>query len=312
MRWVSQALPQAKMKSRSGCFALLFLFLIPSGRAWSAETDAVKRGEYIFRAAGGCTCHTEAEDGTFLAGGRAIETPFGTFYGTNITPDEETGIGAWGEPDFMRAMREGLSPRGAHYFPVFPYTSFTRMRRQDLVDLKAYLWTVTAVRKENRAHDVQPPFSWRPLLKGWKLLNFTPGELREDPTHSAEWNRGAYLVQALGHCKECHTPRTLLGGFQDKMAYAGTQDGPEGEAVPNITPDAETGIGTWVVGDIVFFLKTGLKPSGDDAQGLMAEMIDNGFKHLTDDDLRAIAVYLRSLPPIRNEVNHRHEKVATD
>ena len=300
------------MKTRIRCFPLLFLFLILPGRAWSAEMDAVKRGEYIFRAAGGCTCHTEAEDGGLLAGGRAIETPFGTFYGTNITPDEETGIGAWGEPDFMRAMREGLSPRGTHYFPVFPYTSFTRMRRQDLVDLKAYLWTVTPVRKENRAHDVKPPLSWRPLLWGWKFLNFTPGEFREDPTRPAEWNRGAYLAQALGHCKECHTPRTFLGGFQEKMAYAGTQDGPEGEPVPNITPDTETGIGTWVVEDIVFFLKTGFKPSGDDAQGLMAEMIDNGFKHLTDADLRAIAIFLRSLTPIRNAINHRHEKSPTD
>jgi hypothetical protein len=206
------------MKSRSGCFVLLFFFLIPPGRAWSVEADAVKRGEYIIRAAGGCTCHTEAEDGRFLAGGRAIETPFGTFYGTNITPDEESGIGAWGEPDFMRAMREGVSPRGAHYFPVFPYASFTRIRHQDLLDLRAYLLTVTPVRKENRAHDVHPRFKWRPLLWGWKLLFFTPGEFQEDSVRSAEWNRGAYLAQALGHCKECHTPRNLLGGPKENMA----------------------------------------------------------------------------------------------
>ena len=299
------------MKHGSGRLSLLILLLF-AGRAWSAEIDAVKRGEYIFRAAGGCTCHTEAEDGTLLAGGRAIETPFGTFYGTNITPDEETGIGAWGEPDFMRAMREGLSPRGAHYFPVFPYTSFTRMRRQDLLDLRAYLSTVKPIRRENRAHEVQSPFSWRPLLGGWKFLNFTPGEFQEDPTHSAEWNRGAYLTQALGICKECHTPRNFLGGLKEDMAYAGSQHGPEGDAVPNITPDAKTGIGAWAAEDIVFFLKTGFKPSGDDAQGLMAEMIDNGFKYLRDDDLRAIAVYLRSLLPVRNEVNHRHREKMRD
>jgi mono/diheme cytochrome c family protein len=289
------------MKHSSGFLALILLLFF-AVQALSAEADGVTRGEYIFRATGGCTCHTEGEVGAFLSGGRAIQTPVGTFYGTNITPDEETGIGDWGEPDFVRAMREGVSPRGAHYFPVFPYTSNTRIRHQDLLDLRAYLLTVTPVRKENRAHEVQPPFSWRPLLWGWKLLNFRPGEFEEDPARSAEWNRGAYLAQALGHCEECHTPRNLLGGLKKNMAYAGSRQGPEGEAVSNITPDVETGIGTWTVEDVVFLLKTGIKPSGDDVQGLMAEMIDNGFKHLSDDDLRAIAVYLRSLPPVRNEV----------
>lgn len=294
------------MKPRIRCWTLFLLFLVPPGQTWSAEIGAVKRGEYVFRAAGGCTCHTEVKEGMFLAGGRAIQTPFGTFYGTNITPDQETGIGAWGQPDFMRAMREGLSPQGGHYFPVFPYTSFTRMRRHDLMDLRAYLSTVRPAHKENRPHDVWFPIRWRPLLWGWKLLNFTPGEFKEDSSRSAEWNRGAYLAQALGHCEECHTPRNFLGGRQGNMAYAGTENGPEGEAVPNITPDVETGIGTWSVEDVVFLLKTGFKPSGDDAQGLMAEMIDSGFKYLTDDDLRAIAVYLRSLPPIRNDVRHEH------
>ena len=294
------------MKSRSRCFALLFLLLIPASRPLSADADAVARGEYIFRAAAGCTCHTvESEEGEFLAGGRAIETPFGTFYGTNVTPHEDTGIGAWDESEFLRAMRKGVSPRGTHYFPVFPYTSFTRMRRQDLIDLRAYLVTVRPVRKENRPHKVTPPFGWRPLLWIWKLLNFTPGEFKEDPTRSPQWNRGAYLAEALGHCGECHTPRNLLGGLKEEMAYAGSREGPEGEIAPNITPDVKTGIGTWDVEDVVFFLKSGSKPDGDDVQGLMAEMIDNGFKHLRDEDMRAIAAYLRSLRPIKNEVRPR-------
>ena len=295
------------MKSRSAWFALLFLFLIPASHALSADADPVARGEYIFRAAAGCACHTvESEEAEFLAGGRPIETPFGTFYGTNVTPDEDTGIGAWDESEFLRAMRKGLSPHGSHYFPVFPYTSFTRMRRQDLLDLRAYLATVRQVRKENRAHKVTPPFSWRPLLWVWKLLNFSPGEFKEDPARSPEWNRGAYLAEALGHCGECHTPRNLLGGLKEEMAYAGSREGPQGEVAPNITPDTETGIGTWDVEDMVFFLKSGSKPDGDDVQGLMAEMIDNGFKYLRDDDMRAIAVYLRSLRPIRNEVRPRN------
>lgn len=274
------------------------------------ELDAIvgdaARGEQIFRATGGCTCHTnypgEGEDAPTLAGGRALATPFGTFYSTNITPDPETGIGRWTNVDFARAMREGLSPAGEHYFPVFPYTAFSGLRDGDLVDMKAYLDSVPAVRRANRAPDAPFPFSWRATILGWKLVNFVPKTFDEAPERSAAWRRGRYLVEAAAHCGECHTPRTLTGGLDQDMWLAGSRDGPEGELAPNITPHDETGIGAWSTADLVWYLQMGLKPDGDDTQGLMSEVIEHGYAELPTRDLEAIAEYLRSVPGIENRV----------
>lgn len=270
---------------------------------WGDEPAAIQRGKAILQAAGGCSCHTdEKHAGALLAGGRPIKTPFGTIYSTNITPDPKTGIGTWSEADFLTAMTQGRGPDGVHYFPVFPYTSFTRMTEQDVRDLQAYLFSVPPVEQTNKPPELRLPFGWRGGLVVWRWLNFRPGTLQPRSDQSAEWNRGAYLATALGHCAECHTPRNVLGGLKTTMAYAGSADGPEGELAPNITPDDATGIGKWSVADIVWFLQTGLKPDGDDAQGLMSVVIENGYKHLPEADLRAIAVYLRSLPPMRNKV----------
>ena len=271
--------------------------------AWGDEPAAIQRGKAVLQAAGGCSCHTDDKhSGAFLAGGRPIKTPFGTIYSTNITPAPKTGIGTWSEADFRRAMTQGVGPDGRHYFPVFPYTSFTRMTEQDVQDLKAYLFSVPPVEQANKPPELRFPFGWRGGLLVWRWLNFHPGTFQPRSDQSAEWNRGAYLTTALGHCAECHTPRNWLGGLKTKMAYAGSADGPEGELAPNITPDEATGIGKWSVADIVWFLQTGLKPDGDDTQGLMSVVIENGYKHLPEADLRAIAVYLRSLSPIRNKV----------
>ncbi|MEE8499044.1 MAG: cytochrome c [Kiloniellales bacterium] len=273
------------------------------GSACAQEGDAVARGEYVFRAGGGCSCHTDIKQGgAFLAGGRALKTPFGIFYSPNITPDRETGIGGWSVADFVRAMREGIGPDGAHYFPVFPYTSFTNATDGDLKDLKAYLDTVAPVRKRNRAHDVAAPFGWRVSVGPWKWLFFEKGPFRPEPGRSKAWNRGAYLATALAHCGECHTPRNALAGLDGDMWFAGTKDGPEGELAPNITPHAGTGIGRWSAADLAGLLKTGRKPDFDDVQGLMAEAIEQGYKYLDDADLEAIAEYVRSLPPIDNRV----------
>jgi mono/diheme cytochrome c family protein len=176
------------------------------------------------------------------------------------------------------------------------------MTDQDVQDLKAYLFSVPPVEQANKPPELRFPFGWRAGLVVWRWLNFRPGTFQPQSDQSAEWNRGAYLASALGHCAECHTPRNWLGGLKTTMAYAGSADGPEGELAPNITPDEATGIGTWSVADIVWFLQTGLKPDGDDVQGLMSVVIDNGYKHLPEADLRAIAVYVRSLPPIPNKV----------
>ena len=268
--------------------------------------QAVTRGEAVFHAAGGCSCHTDrARGGAALAGGRAIKVPFGTFYATNITPDRETGIGGWSEGDFVRSMREGVAPDGTHYFPVFPYTSFTNMSDADLSDLWAYLRAEPAVRLANRPHEIRAPYRWRVLLPLWKWLYFRAGPQAPDAAKPAEWNRGAYLVSGPGHCSECHTPRNRFGGVRDDLRLAGATDGPEGEAASNITPDAETGIGNWKPQDIVWLMQTRGKPDGDSVQGLMAEEIELGYGHLPQADVEAVATYLLSLPPIAHRVEKK-------
>lgn len=268
--------------------------------------DAVVRGERVFFQTGGCSCHTnypgEGDEAPLLAGGRAMETPFGVFYSTNITSDSETGIGNWTPADFVRAMQDGVSPEGEHYFPTFPYPSFTGLSDQDLLDLEAYLRSLPAVQRENRPPDAPFPFSWRATVAGWKLLNFEPGRLEPVAGESEAWNLGRYLVNAAAHCGECHTPRTLTGGLDRSLWMAGSKDGPEGELAPNITPDEATGIGRWSTRDLVWYLQMGMKPDGDDTQGLMSEVIEHGYANLPASDLEAIAIYLKSLSPIENRV----------
>lgn len=268
-----------------------------------ADQTQIDRGAYIFAAADCVSCHTnvkEKEKGAPLAGGRPLPTPFGTFYSPNITSDPATGIGRWTDEDFMRALREGVSPDGDHYFPAFPYPSFTRMTDQDMRDLKAYIFSLPPAVQSNREHDVGFPFAWRFSVWLWKQLNFVAGAFTPDPAQTPEWNRGAYLAEALAHCGECHTPRGWLGGVDASAAYSGTADGPDGEKVPNITPDRDTGIGTWSQRDVVRVLKSGLLPDGDFVGSLMGEVVENGTSKLTDADRQAIAAYLATLPPVSN------------
>lgn len=264
-----------------------------------ADDDAVARGAYLVRAGGCVACHT-APGGAEFAGGRAMKTPFGTFHTPNITADAETGIGRWSDADFLRALQDGVSPAGEHYFPVFPYTSYTKAAPADLLAIKAYLFSLPPVVAPRKSHDIGFPFSIRALQAGWKLLFFRPGEFRPRAGASPAVNRGAYLVQALGHCGECHTPRNPAGGLLIGLALAGTRDGPDGESVPNITPDRETGLGGWSGGEIAELLASGTKPDFDNVQGSMAEVVDEGTSHLTEADRSAIAAYLLSQPPIRH------------
>lgn len=267
--------------------------------AIAAGPDPVARGAYLANAADCVACHTDSEHGGQpFAGGRAIATPFGTFYSPNITPDPETGIGRWSEDQFLRALRDGVRPDGANYFPVFPYPSFTRIVDTDARAIKAFLFTQPAVRQNNRPHDVSVPFSWRFLLTGWKWLFFDRGPFHPNPDRSAAYNRGAYLVTALAHCGECHTPRNLLGATEPARFLAGTAHGPDGKAVPNITPDRKTGIGDWSEDDIVALLTDGHTPNFDFVGGAMGEVVKSTAR-LSDADRRAIAIYLKSLPPIR-------------
>lgn len=261
--------------------------------------DPVAYGEYVFRAGGCLECHTDTKNkGAALAGGRELATPYGAFYSPNITPDPETGIGRWTEAQFITAMREGKAPDGAPYFPAFPYTSFTKATDEDLRALWAYLKTQPAVSQPNRGHDLQFPFGIRSLMWGWRLLFFEAGAFKPDPAKPAEWNRGAYLVEALAHCGECHTPRNRLGGLQSDMRFAGSADNAEGERVPNITPHPKSGIGSWSEKDIAGYLGSGMTPDGDFAGGLMGDVIEHSTKYLTEQDRLAMAVYLKSLPPV--------------
>jgi len=281
--------------------AVLALALLAVAAPARAEEDAETRGEYLVRAGGCFSCHTAA-GGQKLAGGRALATPFGTFYTPNITPDPETGIGRWTEAQFLRALREGIRPDGANYFPVFPYPSFTGITDSDVLAIKAYLFSLPAVRQQNRPHNVAFPFSWRFLQTGWKLLFFTRGPFQPAPDRSAAYNRGAYLVTALAHCGECHTPRNFLGGLRSGQRLAGTSDGPDGQIVPNITPDPGTGIGKWEKADIVDLLRTGATPEQSKVKGAMRETIQDGLKYLSEGDLGAIADYLFAQPAIVHDV----------
>lgn len=271
--------------------------------ALAADEAAVRRGAYLVMAGGCVACHTDTKKkGPFLAGGGPIKTPFGTFYAPNITPHPEHGIGKWSDRDFVRAMREGVRPDGSHYFPVFPYTSFTNMTDRDVSDLKAYLFSLKPVARPDLNQEIDFPFGWRFLQTFWRWLYFVEGPFVPDPKRTASWNRGAYTVRALAHCGECHTPRTALGGLDRDLWLAGTADGPEGELAPNITPDDETGIGGWSPDDIATYLKTGLTPDGDFAGSLMADVIEHSTSNLTDTDLAAITEYLKSLKPIRRRL----------
>ena len=264
----------------------------------AADASLVETGRYLVTAGGCISCHTDyKKKGAPFAGGAPIPTPFGTFYPPNITSDKTHGIGAWSDADFIRAMREGKRPDGAHYFPSFPYTSYTQITEPDLKAVKAYLLSIPAVAQPSVPHDISFPFSWRFLQTGWKMLFFREGVFEPDPAQSAEVNRGAYLSNALAHCGECHTPRNMLGGLDYDQWMAGTPNGPEGEKVPNITPDPKTGL-TWSVPEIVEYLKSGQTPEFDYAGSLMAGVIEHNTGKLSTEDLTAIARYLKSLEPV--------------
>jgi mono/diheme cytochrome c family protein len=273
------------------------LLLASAAAAADAGADLVARGAYLATAAGCANCHTDgAHGGKPYAGGLALGTPFGTFYSPNITPDPETGIGRWNDAQFLRALREGVRADGANLFPVFPYTSYTKILDEDARAIKAFLFSLPPVRQPNRPNDVSFPFSWRFLQNGWKLLFFTEGPFKPAPDRSAAYNRGAYLVTSLAHCGECHTPRNSLGGIDPDRFLAGAPPpGPDGKKAPNITPDRQTGIGNWSEDDIVGVLTDGHTPNFDEVGGPMAEVVKDTAR-LTDEDRRAIAVYLRSVP----------------
>ncbi len=277
---------------------------LASGTLAQADPDAAARGQYVFHAAGCYGCHTDVKGkGQALAGGRALDTPYGTFFGPNITPDAEHGIGGWTLEDLTRALRTGVAPDGRSYYPAFPYTSFTGMTDGDIADLWAYLRTVAPVARANTPHRLKFPYDWRWLNGVWKVLYFAPAPFDPGPppdgvADAQAWRRGAYLVTVLGHCGECHSPRGALGAMRRDYLLAGNPAGPEGKPVPNITPHEKRGIGSWSAGDITTYLSIGMDPDGDFAGGAMAEVIEHTTGKLTKEDRAAIATFLLALPPV--------------
>jgi mono/diheme cytochrome c family protein len=272
--------------------------LVGNVSARAADNAAITRGAYLAIAADCGACHTDKKaGGAPLAGGPALKTDFGTFYGPNITPDKQTGIGNWTEDQFKRALRSGIDNHGSYMFPVFPFTSFTNLTDADASDLYAYLMSVPAVTHRAPQNDVKFPFGWRPLLLGWRTLFFKEGPIAPVEGQSAEWNRGRYLAEAVAHCQECHTPRNFLGALDKRHAYAGNPHGPDGQAAPNITSDKKDGLGDWKIGDIEDVLRSGMTPDGDSVGQGMADVVD-GTGKLTDGDRHALAVYVQSLPAL--------------
>ncbi len=285
--------------SRRALCAILLAMLIDSSSVHSAE-DSIERGEYVFRAAGCESCHTDADhDGEFLAGGRVFDTPFGGFYSPNITSDKTHGIGSWTAEEFIRAMREGIGPEGQDYYPVFPYATYTRVSDDDLLAMYAYLQQTPPVAQPNRPHDLPWYMQFRTANWIWKLMFLEPGPFQPDTGRSSIWNRGAYLVTALAHCDECHTPRNSFGALDLTRRMAGAALGGD-ESAPNISPDTAKGIGNWRQADLVRYLSKGIRPDEEFADGAMAEVIDNGLSHLRVEDLEAMAEYLMSLPAQQN------------
>ncbi len=263
------------------------------------DGDALK-GERIFWLGGCSSCHTKKEtkgdEKLKLGGQHPLKTPFGTFYAPNISPHPSQGIGDWSGADFANAMIKGVSPDGSHYYPAFPYTTYTRMKPGDLADLWAFLKSLPPVAVENVPHELPLPFRFRRGLGLWKLVNLKEGAILQTPDDDSIVEEGRYLVEALGHCGECHTPRNLIGGMKTSQ-WLGGGPAPEGKgSIPNITPHA-SGIGDWSLKDITYSLETGFTPSFDSFGGSMTSVQENMAK-LSEADREAIAAYLKSVPPI--------------
>jgi len=279
--------------------AVFWFVTIPAtvrASALPAYAPDLANGKTMFYAGGCASCHAtpEQEDLTRLGGGRELKSPFGSFYPPNISSDATDGIGNWTEAQFVTAMWKGTSPAGRHYFPAFPYTSYQHMKLADVRDLFAHLRTLPAVQGKPRDHDLRFPFNIRRTVGAWKLLYLDGKPFTPDPAQSEQWNRGAYLVNAPGHCAECHSPRNAIGGIIERQRFAGGPSADGENMVPNIT---QAGIDTYSAGDIEEILATGTNPDGDNVGGDMAAVVRN-TSQLTQDDRAAIAAYIKSLPPV--------------
>jgi len=276
----------------AGLLGLSLTVAVPA-RAQGTTYSTIERGRYLVNAGDCASCHT-AEGGKPYAGGLAVPTPFGTIYSTNITPDLATGIGKWSEQDFYKAMHDGIRRDGKHLYPAFPYPWFTKVSRAHVHAIKAFLDTVTPVRQQNKPTELPWPLSVREVMAGWNKLYFHEGAFKPDHKKSEQWNRGAYLVEGLGHCGACHTDTNLLGAPKTADKLKGGDFGEHWYA-PALTSNLRDGLGGWSAAEIVEYLKTGANAKSA-AGGPMAEVVKNSTQYLSDVDLNAIAVYLKDVP----------------
>jgi mono/diheme cytochrome c family protein len=276
--------------------ALLALALFSASRGAEAagidkqDFNQIERGKYLTIAGDCAACHTVPGSGHVFAGGRPLETPFGTLLAPNITPDPQTGIGAWTDDEFVNALTKGTGRDGTRLYPAMPYTYYTKLTRDDALAIRAYLNTVPAVHNPVQPDQLPFPFGMRWTLAVWDALYFTPGTFQPDPHKSGEWNRGAYLAEGPGHCGLCHTPKNYLGADDTSSALQGYVL--QGWFAPNITNDPRRGLGGWSVDDIVAYLKTGHNNTSA-ATGPMSETLNLSTSKMSDDDLKAIAIYLK-------------------
>ena len=262
--------------------------------AVSSPAAQIARGKYLAQAGDCIACHT-VPSAKIFSGNRAMPTPFGTLYSPNITPDVETGIGKWTANDFYKMMHTGRSRDGSLLYPAMPFASYTKITRADADAIFAYLRSVPPVRQPSRPHELHFPYNNRSLLIGWRTLYFDEGEFQPDKSQSIDWNRGAYLVQGLGHCTMCHTPINALGGSSAAAAFQGGLIPLQNWYAPSLTSNREAGLGEWQIKDIMDLLQTGVSNRGA-VYGPMAEVTYNSLQYMSDEDVRAMAVYLKSLP----------------
>ena len=273
------------------------------------DAQVIARGEYLARAGDCIACHT-IPGGKLFGGGRPMATPFGTLYTPNISSDRQTGIGTWSADEFYRMMHDGRSKDGSLLYPAMPYASYTKVTRADSDAIYTYLRSVPPIHQPNRPHELRFPFNRRELLLGWRTLYFKEGEYKPDPTQSVEWNRGAYLVEGLGHCTMCHTAINALGGNTASKEFQGGLIPVQDWYAPSLTSNREAGLGEWSIKDIVDLLHAGVSNRGA-VYGPMAEVVYDSFQYLSEDDVRAVAVYLKALPGHSNEIDTTPPTVAT-
>ncbi|MCW4116085.1 cytochrome c [Aurantimonas sp. MSK8Z-1] len=287
--------------------AALFFFLpaslpdVPERTVAERQDPAlVERGRYLVQAGDCIACH-QAPGGQPYAGGLAFDLPFGTIYSSNITPDPDTGIGNWTDAEFVRAMRQGVNKAGQNLYPAFPYTAYAQMSTEDILAIKSYLFTLAPVKAEQEPNKLDFPYDQRWAVRAWNLLYLPDGAMKPQPQQSGEWNRGAYLVEAFGHCGECHTPRNSFFALDKDQKFAGSVQ--QGWKAYNITSDETSGIGAWSVDELTDYLATGHSDGHGTAAGSMAEAVSFSLRHMSREDLHAMAVYLKSVPPQASEVD---------